>query len=98
MYHIDVTRQSFNKGFDFSLGLNNQYATAGLQGQAQYYVGLLDIRRIGEFYKPFKTPLRIQGFTLFYAYIPKKCQKIPAIGLGLDLQVYYCGFPYDQGQ
>ena len=61
-------------------------------------MGLLDISRIGEFYKPFKTPLRIQGFTLFYAYIPKKCQKVPAIGLGLDLQVYYCGFPYDQGQ
>ena len=54
--------------------------------------------RIGEFYKPFKTPLEFEILLSSMHTYQKKCEKVLATSLGLDLKVYYCGFPYDLGQ
>ena len=50
------------------------------------------------FTNPSKLPLEFEVLLSSIHTDQKKCQKVLATGLGLDLKVYYCGFPYDLGQ
>ena len=50
------------------------------------------------FTNPSKLPLEFEVLLSSMHTYQKKCKKVLATSLGLDLKVYYCGFPYDQGQ